>query len=154
MSVIFLDASALVKRYIDENGSEKVRALMNSAERIMVSRLAWPEALSALMRRRPTLDLTDEEFSVLLGELRRDWHQFGVLEINDHTVDYVDRVIEKHKLRGADSIHLSSAIYLKQVTQLPILFVAADEELLKAARKERLKTLNPNHFSAADTLRV
>ena len=154
METLFLDTSALIKRYMEEAGSEKVRALMNGAKRIIVSRLAYVEALSALVRRQKTLDLSEEEFLILIGEFKMDWSRFGVLELDAHTLAAVGRLIEKHRLRGADSIHLSTALYLKQATQLQVLFVASDVELLKAARSERFKTVNPSHFASADLLQV
>jgi hypothetical protein len=46
-------------------------------------------------------------------------------------------------LKGADSIHLSTALWLKRTLKEEVLFVASDLELLKAARAEKLKILNP-----------
>ena len=56
---------------------------------------------------------------------------------------FVDRVIERHALKGADSVHLSTALWLKETMKENVVFVASDLELLKAAEAEKLKTLNP-----------
>jgi hypothetical protein len=56
---------------------------------------------------------------------------------------FLDSVIDRHALKGADSIHLSTALWLKRTLKEEVLFVASDLELLKAARAEKLKILNP-----------
>lgn len=152
--MIFLDSSALVKCYIEETGSEKVRFLMNKADVVAVSRLAYAETLSAIFRRRRSLLASDEEFAALIQNFRDDWELFHVLEMNSDALHFVDEVIEKHALRGADSIHLSTALWLKQATKTAITFVASDNELLNAAKTARLKTLNPQEYPDGDTLRV
>ena len=141
--MIYLDTSALVKRYIDEPGSEKVRLLMEQADFIVVSRLAHIETLSALIRRRKSLRLSDDDFERLLHDFRADWETFTSLEMNTDTLQPVDDVIKKHALRGADSIHLSATIFLRNAVKDKITFVASDTELLAAAHKERFKTVNP-----------
>jgi hypothetical protein len=56
---------------------------------------------------------------------------------------FVDEVIERHALKGADSIYLSTALWLKLSMKEDVLFVASDLELLKAATAEKLRILNP-----------
>ncbi len=150
----FFDSSALVKRYIKEHGREKVNSLIENASLVAVSRLAYPEVLSALTRRRATLKLTDEEFGLLLSEFRSDWEQLTVFDISDETMHHVDEVIENHRLRGADSIHLSTAIWMKKTVNSQITFITSDKELLSAARKERFKVINPQDFPSPDILKV
>ena len=140
----FMDTSALVKCYIEEPGSDKVQECLDRATVIAVSRLAYIEMLSALVRRRPSLrNCPDDQFKLLLESFRRDWKHFTVLGINEETLLHSDRLIETHCLRGADSIHLSTALSFQIVTKNPILFVASDRELLKAASAERLMILDP-----------
>jgi predicted nucleic acid-binding protein len=141
--MIFVDTSALVKRYIEEPGSEKVRLLMEEADGIAVSRLAYAETLSALVRRRKAIRVSDAEFDLLLQYFRADWENFFVVEMNNDTLKFVDAVIEKHALRGADSIHLSTALCLRNAAKKGITFIASDAELLAAAHRERFPTINP-----------
>lgn len=152
--MIYLDSSALVKRYIEETGSEKVRILMEKTSIIAVSRLAYAETLSAIHRRRKSFAASDEEFAALIREFRNDWEHFHVLEMNSEALQSLDEVIEKYALRGADSIHLSTALWFKHVVKTAITFVASDNELLQAAKNARLKTLNPNDYPDGNTLRI
>lgn len=140
----FLDTSALVKRYIEEPGSGSIQACLTGAKSVAVSRLAYPETLSALHRRRGSLrECSDDDFSQLVATFRRDWRHFTVIDMNADTMRHMDRVIETYRLRGADSIHLSAALWLENAARSPVLFVAADRELLAAAEAERLKSLDP-----------
>jgi predicted nucleic acid-binding protein len=41
--VIYVDSSAIVKRYYDEPGSERLRARWSAAERVFTSRVAHAE---------------------------------------------------------------------------------------------------------------
>lgn len=152
--MIYVDSSALVKCYLEETGSETVRILMEKASVVAVSRLAYAETLSALYRRRKSLAASSEEFAVLIREFRREWELFHVLEVNDEALQFLDEVIARHALRGADSIHLSTALWFKHVVKTAVTFVAADNELLQAAKSARLKTVNPNDYPDSDTLRI
>lgn len=143
----FFDSSVLVKRYVAEEGREAVNALIEGARLIAVSRLAYAEVLSALMRRRAAFDAADAEFAARIEAFREDWRSFTVFEMNDEALAQVDRVIEGHRLRGADSIHLLTALWIRKVVSHDLVLVAADKELLSAAGKERFRTVNPQDVS-------
>ena len=139
----YFDTSALVKRYVAEEGRDTVNSLLEGATLVTVSRLAYAEVLSALMRRRPAFTAGDAEFAALIEEFRDDWRAFAVFDMNEDALGEVDRVIETYRLRGADSIHLSTALRIRKALSPDLVFVASDRELLAAARKERLKVINP-----------
>ncbi len=138
----FFDSSALVKRYIAEQGGDTVNSLMDGG-RIIVSRLAYPEVLSALNRRRASFDADDDEIAARIQTFKDDWRGFIVFEVNDNALGQLDHVIEKHRLRGADAVHLSTALWIKSSLASDMVFVASDRELLEAARRERFKVINP-----------
>ena len=52
MNIFFFDTSALVKRYVDENGSEWVKDTTSVANNnpIILSHITWVEVLSAFTR--------------------------------------------------------------------------------------------------------
>ena len=49
--ILFCDTSALIKLYIKEEFSAEVQAQAVAAKGIVVSRIAWAEAMAALARR-------------------------------------------------------------------------------------------------------
>lgn len=58
--------------------------------------------------------------------------------------DLAMNLAEKHRLRAADALQLAVALDVARVMRTPLTFVAADVELLGAARAEGLAIDNPN----------
>ena len=48
--IVFLDTSALVKLYVQEDGSDDIRRYVGTCDAVMVSAAAYPEARAALAR--------------------------------------------------------------------------------------------------------
>jgi uncharacterized protein len=141
--IYYLDSSALVKRYAAESGSAKVAALIEGDHKIAISWLAIPETLSAIARRAKDGSMRAKELAAIRDQLNQDIQHFLIVQVAGAPVDGIETIIARHALRGADSIHLSTALWLCKATKTPIIFVASDNELLNAARSDRLKTYNP-----------
>lgn len=148
--IYYLDSSALVKRYAAESGSDRITALVESDEKIAVSWLALPETLAAVARRAKGGSLSTEDLAAIRNQLHRDLQRFMIVEASGAPVDGIEALIARHALRGADSIHLATALWLKKATKTPVVFVAADHELLTAAHAEQLKILNPSEEGKKD----
>ncbi len=141
--MIYLDSSALVKRYIEEEGSDKVNALLEDTSVAAASRLAYPEILAAITRRHRAAEIETGTFERIKKAFKVDWTSLTVIEMHKEVFQFIDEVIAKHALKGADSIHLSTALWLRKVTKEDVVFVASDLELLKAAKAEKLSVCNP-----------
>jgi len=150
--MIYLDSSALVKRYIEEAGSDTIESLLANADVVVVSRLAYPETLSAITRRHRAGDISDNDFKKIKQQFKSDWQVLTIVEIRNEVLQFIDRVIEKYALRGADSIHLSSVIWLKQAMKTEVVFVASDIALVSAAKQEKLAVINPEQDEKTQTL--
>ena len=74
--ILYLDTSSLAKLYLEEDYSDLVRDWVEEAEAVATSRIAYPEALSAFVRRWNRGDLTDEEMSLAPGIVRRRMADF------------------------------------------------------------------------------
>lgn len=141
--IYFLDSSALVKRYIAETGSDTVMSLIEGEQRLAVSWLALPETISAITRRAKNSDLNAEDLQRVQTQFALDWQRFLVLEVSGEPVGEAESLIARRALRGADSIHLSTALWLRRRAHVPVILVASGNELLVAADAEGLQTLNP-----------
>jgi uncharacterized protein len=141
--IYYLDSSALVKRYAAESGSDKITSLVEGDQMIAVSWLAVPETLSAVARRAKGGSISTEDLASIRSQINQDMQRFMIVEVSGAPVDGTEALIARHALRGADSIHLSTALWLRKAVKSSVVFVASDTELLTAARAERLKTLNP-----------
>jgi len=141
--MIYLDSSALVKRYADEPGSEAIDRLLSDHPYASTSRLAYPEILSALNRKRISGDFSSRVFGDLVKAFESDWRKLFVLELDDSLLPIMKQAIRKHAIRGADSIHLASAMWLRSTLKEDVIFACSDRKLLDAARGERLVAFEP-----------
>ncbi len=141
--MIYFDSSALVKRYLREEGSETVKSLIAGSKLIATSKLAYPEILSAFMRKYRSGELPDNTRAVVMEKFESDWNKVFVVEFHDELLAIIRRLMGKHPLRGADAVHLSSALWLELATKESATFVTSDVVLISAAQAENLKALNP-----------
>jgi predicted nucleic acid-binding protein len=149
--VFYLDASALVKRYIAETGSSWVIGLCHppAGNTIATARISKAEAAATFARKRRSGGLSQADYMGVLQDLAHDFaHQYLLVEIDQALVDLAVDLTKRQKLRGYDAVQLAAALTLNSVlTQAqfpPLTFVAADDDLLKAAQDEGLTTDNPN----------
>lgn len=134
-----MDTSSLVKLYLDEPHSDLVHEWMRMAHTAATSRVAYPEMLAALARRRREGDLNDESFRRAKATFGNQWSDFAVMELNE---TMAGELAITHALRGFDAIHLAAAVeLLRHVTSVPVVFTAFDARLARAARAEGLGVL-------------
>ena len=154
MTVFYLDSSALVKRYIAEQGSSWIVDLCLPAHNTMIAteRITKAEVASAMARKYRNSDLTQPNYQIALQDLTHHFdHEYILVEIDEAVVNLAVELTTRQKLRGYDAIQLAAALSintpLTQANFPPITFIAADENLLQAADSEGLKSENPNIFS-------
>lgn len=141
--MIYLDGSALAKRYVAEPGSGAIDRLLVDHPYAATSRLAYPEILSALNRKQKAREISTRVLGGLVKAFESDWRKLFVLEFDDALLPIIKQAIRKHAIRGADSVHLASAIWLRSVLKEDVVFACADAKLLVAARAERLVAFDP-----------
>ena len=139
--IVYLDTSSLVKLYIEEIDSWKVRDLIDKASIISTSMIAYAEARAAFARKQREDKFPMKLLKSIAEDLNREWGSYFVLEITDGLIRYAGDIAEKHLLRGFDSIHLASAINLKNRIKSPLYFSSSDLRLNQAAHKEGIHAL-------------
>lgn len=133
----YYDASALVKRYVREKGSVKVRRLLSS-DVSATSRLSAVEITSALMRRSREGAFPDTERDRALVALGKDMSSLLVVELIPDIVRIAQELLQRRPLRLGDAIQLASCLYLQTELGEPVTLVAFDGRLSDAARREGL----------------
>ena len=152
MSIVYLDASALVKQYIAESGSAWVRSLLifTWSPTVFISCLTVVEAACAFARRQREGTLLSESYAHVLTAFDYDiTYRYNVLDVTPAVIDTARRLAERHSLRAYDAVQLATALLadrrLVETRQSPLTFICADEHLTTVAQSEGLLTDNPNH---------
>ncbi len=138
---LYLDTSALVKLYVDEEGSSVVRNVVDQAGLIATSAIAYVEARAAFVRRRHEGGLSAGEYRRIIRDLDGDWARYLVVEVTDSLIRESARLAEAHRLRAYDAVHLASAAAVHGRLAEPIVFASWDLGLEKAAEREGLEPL-------------
>jgi uncharacterized protein len=138
MTVAYLDASALVKLVVDEQGSEDVAQLWDGADSVLTSRVAHPEVRAALAaaHRDARLDVTAYQ------RTKADWAEFHralrLVEVTSELEREAGELAEQHALSGFDAVHLASAL---TIAAMPVVLATWDARLHRAAQASGLATL-------------
>jgi predicted nucleic acid-binding protein len=103
--MLFLDTSALVKRYVDEEGSEGVLQLMDRDREWCASALCLAETQVTLCH----LGFDAEGAQALAGSLRTDWDRFLVVPIDDLCLARAMEIGCDQHVRTLDAVHLAAA---------------------------------------------
>ncbi len=152
MSYFYLDTSALVKRYIVETGTNWVVSLTSpeNDHTIGVSEITRVEAAAAIAARHRGPDGTtreerDEAVSLLLVHFDTEYE---ITPLNPEIIGRAVNLTQNHRLRGYDAIQLATALAandsLAASNLSALTFIAADEDLVSAARVEGLSADDPN----------
>ena len=136
--IVYLDTSSLVKLYVEEDESSKVDALVRSSEVTATSLVAYAEARAAFARRFREKAFTPNEHDRIKEFFDKDWSSYLLLNVSGDMIRLAGNLAEKHALRGFDSIHLASALTLRQELSSPIVFSCFDNNLQKASKREDL----------------
>ena len=147
MAVYFLDASALVKAYVQEPGSGWVRQILGRGTNVtFVSPLSGAEVLAAIARKQRLGELDLAARHRIAAVFRRDYRRrFIHTSLTGMVVEKAMTLVFDHPLRAYDAVQLASALLLPRAPARlrPLLFVSADSALLRVARQMGLSTDNP-----------
>jgi len=141
--ILYLDTSALVKRYFLEPYSDDVIFRWKSATQIVTSFIAYAETMASMHRKKRETGLADKLIRKIADAFQRDWESFIRVEVNDALNGYIDRMVERYPLRGFDAIHLASAMVIHERFPEDFLFACFDDSLGRAAKSEGLETFPP-----------
>ena len=131
MPLVYFDSSALVKLVVEEEGSKLAAELWDGCDAAVASRLAYPEVRAALAAAARNRDLTEGE----LGAAEQAWDGFWAatrpVELTAAVERRAGEVARVHALRGADAVHLASALAIGD----PDLILAAWDRRLHAGAR-------------------
>ncbi|WP_456396959.1 type II toxin-antitoxin system VapC family toxin [Thermococcus sp.] len=143
---VYLDSSALIKRYVEEIGSDSVKGLYKKAYsgevKLITSLWNVGEVLGVFDRKKQRGELDDKTHDfirrALLADVKR-LSTLGVLEIvpvHSMLLAHAWEIIGRHHIYQADALQIVSAKYESADE-----FYTADRRLHKIATKEGLKSI-------------
>ena len=139
--ILYLDTSALLKKYFKELGSEDIIESWQAATEIAISSVGYAETMASIHRKRREIQTSPKTFSPVFESFQKDWESFIRIEVADNLNESINRITAAYPLRGFDAIHLASALLINERVPEGFLFACFDNALLKAAQGEGLETL-------------
>jgi hypothetical protein len=135
--IVYFDTSAIVPILIEEPSSMVASRLWDEADRVVSSRLVYPESRAALaMARR--LDRIDERgLREAVDDFESLHDQLDMIEVTEGLIREAGGLAEELSLRGYDAVHLASA---RLVDDPEMVLAAGDQSLLAAARAVGIAT--------------
>lgn len=122
---LFVDTSALVKRYVEEPGRKRVLAHMDADDTWCASSITRTEAMLALHRLAATPGQADRLWRALLN----DWDAFHVVPVDDRCLTTAAELGANFGLRLAHAVQLAAADRLPR----PVRFLTLDDRQVAAA---------------------
>lgn len=151
MNYFWLDANAIAKRYVTEKGTRIINHFFThiSPAQIICLFDSMDETRSVIVRKRNRRDITLLEFNQAIQQFEAEIVNSTEVQQRHATVDQkiaARKLIEDYSINSTDAYILQCA--LDKASQLRItghdlIFVSSDKRLLNAAKKETLRTFDP-----------
>jgi predicted nucleic acid-binding protein len=137
--IAYLDASALVKRYIVERGSRETIALTADSEMTATSIVSRAEVAAALAKAVRAGLVTREVARSAQRRFTGDWLDLVRVPVTEAVVERAEGLAWEHGLHGYDSVQLASALTWQTSVGEEIVLATFDQQLWDAAKQTGLR---------------
>ncbi|MCG6534945.1 MAG: type II toxin-antitoxin system VapC family toxin [Syntrophales bacterium LBB04] len=134
--ILYCDSSALIKRYVEEAGSEQVDRLFADHPTVITSTVAFAEIMAAFRKKYREGILSKSGYLKTVSEFKKEYEKITLVSITTDLNQIIEGLLLKHSLRGFDAIHLASALLVRKEGPLKVRFACFDHLLNKAAIAE------------------
>lgn len=132
--IVYLDASALVKRYIVEFGSSEINDLIATAQSVGTVTISRAE-LAATFGKTVRVGILDNETAWHCLQLsRQEWPDWVRIQVTEDVVYQADQLAWDYQLRGYDAVHLAAALVWQEAMNSQVTFVTFDRQLWLVAQ--------------------
>jgi predicted nucleic acid-binding protein len=146
--IAYLDASALVKRYLVERGSRETIALTAESEMSATSIVSRAEVAAALAKAARTGLVTHDVARNAQRSFIGDWPDLVRVPVTEALVERAEALAWEYGLRGYDAVQLASALTWQESVGEEIVLATFDQQLWEAAKRTGLKAW-PEQLSGA-----
>ena len=139
--ILYLDAKALMRRYIQEKASEDMNTWIDTAEMVVTGLITRVEVAAAIARAERMKLISPDETLAALRQFRSEWESFQRLPINENTVIRGSDLAIEQNLRSYDATHLACALIWQETLGMPVTLASLDSQLIEAARNVNMSSL-------------
>ena len=132
MNSLYVDTSALMKLFVDEEFTEQCKKIISEYSEIYFSQIGVTETLINLRKR-----LSTQEFAIASKLFEADIATFNIIDFDERISHSAVDISEGTNLATLDAIHLASALKIRDAG---IDFLTYDTVQRKAAKSLGLKT--------------
>ncbi len=146
MATYYFDTSALVKLYLDEQGTDAALSLAFNQphDRLAILDMTLLECRSMVRRRVRAREISRDDAERFI-ELVEDHgsSRYLVQSTTGEVMHEARRLLDDHPLRTLDALQLAGCLATRQTVTTALSFVCADTRLCEAAILEGVETINP-----------
>ncbi len=132
---LFLDTSALLRRYVDEPGRDLVVDAMAEDPLWVASALARTEVMVCLHQ----LAAGPRQQTRLWSSFRDDWDAFAIVPVDDRCLGRAVELGSSYSMRTVDAIHLAAADRIPR----PLKYLTFDRHQIPAAATLGFEVISP-----------
>jgi predicted nucleic acid-binding protein len=148
VSLYFLEATAYIKLFVREQGTDSLIRLLDTLEdNLKLIAASTPLEVHAAIRKRERAGaITPDDAATALESLRQESARSVQEPLNPAVLEAARQLIDRTTLRWPEALQLGAAITARDMFHgAAIVFVSASAALREAARAEGLDTLDPSN---------
>jgi predicted nucleic acid-binding protein len=135
----YLDASALVKRYVAEPGTAEVIALTSTAAAVATALISRAEVAAAFARAVRMGVLDGASGRRAQRRFAREWPDFVRVPVTEALVARAETLAWDHGLRGYDAVQLATALAWQDSVGQEVVLATFDRQLWETAPRVGLR---------------
>ena len=133
--IVYLDASALVKRYVAERGSRETRELSTKVDVVATSLITRAEVAAALAKAVRLGIIEPDSGRKAQRAFASQWSDIAKVPITEALVSRAEALAWDFALRGYDAVQLASALTWQEAVGAEITLGTFDRQLWDAGKK-------------------
>jgi predicted nucleic acid-binding protein len=137
--IAYFDASALVKRHIDERGSREAIEFAARAEVVATSVVSRAEVAAALANAVRAKLLEEDDARAAQRAFATEWPDIARIPVTEALVSRAETLAWDYGLRGHDAVQLASAVLFQEAVGATVRLATFDKQLWDAARRAGLE---------------
>lgn len=131
--ILYLDSSALVKRYVSERGTEEVAEAIAVAQMVGTAEVSRAETSATLAKAIRVGVLKRERAEEARESFHQDWPAMVRVQVSESVVARADDLAWDLGLRGYDAVQLACAAGWREGMDAEIVLATFDQRLWEAA---------------------